>query len=141
MTLEQLIKNIGDTAIRNKLVNWYGGGGSIYELNSMTIKDYALIYLSPTGTHSVQDNYTTYNLTLFYMDRLLADKSNDVQIYSTGIEVLKTVIRDLESLPGVLDVQKGYTVQNFTETEKMSDLVAGAYATINITVINNSDCE
>ena len=140
MTLEELIKKIGEMAIQNSLVSWYGGGGSIYELNNLTIKDYSLIYVSPTGTHTATNNYTQFNLTIFYMDRLIDDNSNDVQVFSTGVEVLKNIIRGLMSIDGVLGISDTYTIQNFTETEKMSDKCGGAYATLDIMVADNGVC-
>lgn len=140
MTLDSLIKTIGQLAINNKLVNWYGGGGSLYEINSLDIKDYALIYVSPTGNHTATANYTEYQLTIFYMDRLMDDNSNDVQIFSTGVEVLKHLVREIGNLNDVLSISNSYTIQNFTETEKMSDRCAGAYATLNVTVMENYSC-
>lgn len=140
MSLEELIKQIGKMAIKNSLVSWYGGGGSIYELNSLTIKDYSLIYVSPTGTHTATNSYTRFAITIFYIDRLLDDNSNDVQIFSAGVEVLKNIIKGLGMIDGVIEVSNSYTIQNFTETEKMSDKCAGAYATLEVIVKNNDDC-
>lgn len=140
MTLDFLLKTIGQIAINNKLVNYYAAGGSIYELNALDIKDYSLIYVSPTGNHETTGNYTSYQLTLFYIDRLTDDSSNEVQIFSTGVEVIKDLVRKIGDLSDVLSVSNQYIIQNFTETEKMSDRCAGAYATVSVTVMENYSC-
>ena len=138
MTLNALIQIIGRQAIKNKLVNWFGGGANVYDINNNEVRDYALLFFSPTGTHTSTTNYTTYSVTMFYMDRLSDDNSNDIQIFSAGIEVLKRIVKDIENLDDVLSVSDEINLNNFTETEKMTDRVAGAYATFDITVANDN---
>lgn len=140
MNLEQLIAKVGDYAITHKLVNWYAGGANVYEINNGEIRDYALIYFSPTGNHIVTENITTYSVTIYYIDRLVDDLTNDTQIFSTGIEVLKQIIRGIGDMDGVLGISNSYSITNFTETLKMADKCAGAYATLEITVMNDNYC-
>lgn len=140
MTLYNILNKICSVAIKDKLVNYAAAGSSIYDLNNQTIKDYPIIYISPTGQHEIQENTTTYSLTLFYIDRLLQDSSNDVEIHSTGIEVIKNLILKIEDIGGVVDVDSRYNIQLFTETERMSDRCNGAYAQIRITVLNDTVC-
>ena len=80
MTLENLLYNIGRTAIRNKVINYSAAGSSIFELNAETIVDYPMLFISPTGNHEVRINTTDYEITLYYLDRLLRDSANDIQI-------------------------------------------------------------
>lgn len=141
MTLEHLLYSIGKVAIRNKVINYAAAGSSIYELNADTITDYPILFASPTGNHEVRTNTTDYEITLYYLDRLLRDSSNDVQIYSTAVEQLKFMMRVIEEINGVVEVADTYTISNFTETESMNDRVAGAYATVTITVMNISECD
>lgn len=140
MTLENLLYNIGRTAIRNKVINYSAAGSSIFELNAETIVDYPMLFISPTGNHEVRANTTDYEITLYYLDRLLRDSANDIQIFSTAVEQLKLVMRMIENIEGVLEVGNNYNISNFSETEKMNDSVAGAFATVTITVINVSEC-
>jgi surface protein len=140
MTLEQLLYSIGRAAIRNKVINYAAAGGSISELNADTIKDYPILFAAPTGQHEVRTNTTDFEITLYYLDRLLSDNSNDVQIYSTAIEQLRFVLKTIEDIEGVVEVGENYTISNFTETEAMNDRVAGAFATVTITVMNISEC-
>lgn len=140
MTLENLLYNIGRTAIRNKVINYSAAGSSIFELNAETIVDYPMLFISPTGNHEVRINTTDYEITLYYLDRLLRDSANDIQIFSTAVEQLKLVMRMIENIEGVVEVSDTYNISNFAETEKMNDSVAGAFCTVTITVINVSEC-
>ena len=141
MTLENLLYNIGNTAIKNKVINYAAAGSSIFELNAETIVDYPLLFASPTGNHEVRVNTTDYEITLYYLDRLLRDSANDIQIFSTGVEQLKLIMRMIENIDGVVEVAETYSISNFAETEKMNDSVAGAFATVTITVLNVSECD
>lgn len=140
MTLEGLLYAIGQIGINDKLINFAAAGGSIYEINDLTVRDYPILYVSPTGTHRMSENYTTYQVTIFFIDRLLEDNSNGVAIHSTAVEVLKNIIKKIAVLEGVAGISDEYTIQLFTETEKMKDRCNGAYATIEIMLLNESTC-
>lgn len=140
MTLERLLLEIGQVGIKDKLINFSCGGSSIFEINSLTIKEYPILYISPTGNHNVTENYTEFELTLYYIDRLLEDSSNDVNIHSVGIEALKNIINKIKRIDGVLDVSNEYTIILFKETEGMSDRCSGAYAQVRVTVQNGNNC-
>jgi len=141
MTLSRLLNTIGIIGVRDKLVNFTGCGGSVYELNDLSIHNYPILYVSPTGTHRVEENYTTYQLTIFYIDRLLEDNSNAVDIHSAAVEILKNIIRAIENTDGVIGVSDEYSINLFTETEKFKDRCNGAYATVEISVVNDTVCE
>lgn len=140
MTLYALLNTIGDLGIKDKLINYSCAGSSIYQINDLPIRDYPILYCSPTGTHNVTENFTTYQLTLYYIDRLLEDSSNDVNIHSVGIEVLKNIINKIKKLDDVIEVGENYDITLFTETERMKDRTNGAFATIEVSVLNNSIC-
>ena len=140
MTLQALLNIIGSIGIEDKLINFAGAGGSVYEINDLTIRDYPILYCSPTGTHRVEDNFTTYSIVLFYIDRLLEDNSNGTNIHSSAVEVLKNIIRKAARLDEVISISDEYTINLFTETEKMKDRCNGAYATVEFTVANDYIC-
>lgn len=140
MTLKQLIDNISQLALSQKCINYTAAGTSIYQLNPETVKDYPVLFQSPTGEHTVEDNTTTFEITLYYLDRLLEDNSNDIIIYSYSIEQLKNLVRGIEQMEGVLKVGDGYTITNVADTESFNDRLAGAYCTIDVTVFNNNVC-
>lgn len=139
MSLEFLLNNLCDVAIRYNLINYAAAGGSIYELNAETINGYPALFLSPTDDIYVDKSTTTYGLTVFYIDRLLGDSSNATQIYSNAILTITNFLRQVKSLDGILDVED-YNIRVFSETEKMNDRLNGAYARVRIRVLNTLNC-
>lgn len=140
MTLKNLLYEIAKYGIDNQIINYSAAGPSLYNLNMETIKDYPVLFASPTGSHNVSPNLTTYTITLYFIDRLTTGDENDIDILSAGVEELKNIISGIKFIEGVVDVQSDYQIINFADTQKMSDKVAGAYATIQVSTINNSTC-
>lgn len=140
MTLEALQYLVTDLALKHNLVNCAMSGPSIYAINPEDIKEYPLIFVSPTGTHTIKENTTRYSLTFFYMDRLFEDSSNEEAINSAGIETLRNLKLQLSKIEVVTDIQEDADIRLFTETERMADRVAGAYMTIWIETLNPSTC-
>lgn len=140
MTLEALQYLVTDLALKHNLVNCAMSGPSIYAINPEDIKEYPLIFVSPTGTHTIKENTTRYSLTFFYMDRLFEDSSNEETINSAGIETLRNLKLQLSKIEVVTDIQEDADIRLFTETERMADRVAGAYMTIWIETLNPSTC-
>ena len=140
MNLRILLKEIGELAKEQKLVGFSAAGTSLDQINGMEIAWYPVLFNSPTGSHMVYQNTTTYDITLYYLDRLLEDYSNDIDIYSSAIENLKNIINGIKDIPGVVQVNDGYTIRNFTNTEKMNDRLAGAYAQVRVQVVNDTVC-
>lgn len=140
MTLYKLLEEIAQRGIAKKLINYSCAGSSLYEVNARSVKDYPLLFSSPTGSHTVTRDTTTFSLTLSYVDRLEKDSINDIQTFSVAVENLKDIIATIEQIEGVVAISDSYRIYNFTETERMSDRVAGAYAQLNITVVNDEVC-
>lgn len=140
MTLQTLLYHISDVAISQTLINFTAAGTDIYSLNGMTVKDWPVLFISPTGSHTVKDNTTEFSLTFYYLDRLLTDSSNDLDILSVSIEQLKSILRLVAKIDGVVTVDSEYQITNFTETESFNDRVAGSYATVVVEVLNDTIC-
>lgn len=140
MTLKKLLNIIGEMAISQKCCHYSACGTSIAQLNPIPIDSYPVLFTAPTGNHRVQENTTTYEITLYWIDRLLEDNTNDIDIFSNSIEQLKNIIIGIRDLVEVVDVDFNYIIRNFTNTEAMDDRLAGAYCTIQITVINETLC-
>ena len=122
-----------------ELVNFSAAGASLGEINPLNVDWYPLFFIIPSGTHTVTDDTTRYDLTLYYIDRLLEDNTNTIDIFSSAIENLKNILTGARSIPGVVNVEDTYTIRNFMP-EKMNDRVAGAYAQVRISVENDSVC-
>lgn len=140
MTLKQLIDEIARLAIEQKCINYSAAGTSIYQLNPRQVDSYPVLFQAPTGEHLVTDNYTTYEISLYYLDRLTQDSINDIVIYSAAIEQLKNIVRGVSNIEGVLKVEDGYHITNFADTESFDDALAGAFTTINVVTKNNEIC-
>lgn len=140
MTLETLLYNIGELALKNNLVNAYFAGGSLYELNAETINEYPIIFLTPAGDHTVKENTTRFSLAIYYADRLWDDDRNETDICSAAIETLKNLMRQISYLDWVAYVQEEPSIRLFTETERMNDRVAGAYMQVWVEILNASTC-
>lgn len=141
MTLKNLLISISELAIREKIIYSSMAGTSLYTINPKNIEGYPVLFSSPTGDHLVEQYTTTFNVSLFYFDRLSNGDENDIDIYSAAVEQLKTLIRKIESLEGVLKVEDGYRITNFADTESFDDRLCGAYATINIVTDNKFLCD
>ena len=140
MNLKVLLKEIGEMGMAQKLINHSAAGTSLDQINGMEVEWYPMLFTCPAGTHTVRENTTRYSLTLYYIDRLLTDYSNDIDIYSSALEGLKNLVNGIKQIPGVVNVEDGYQIRNFAATEKMNDSLAGAYATLFITVVNDTVC-
>lgn len=140
MTLENLLALITEIGLNDRLVNFAACGNSVYDINSYQIKNYPLLFVSPTGMQGVSERFVTYTLTIFYIDRLLTDNSNQIQIHSIAIDALKNIINKIEAFDDVIEVEDNYNITLFTENEKFSDVCNGAFATIRVKTLNNSTC-
>ena len=140
MTLKMLCTLIAKYGIQNKIINYSAAGSDIYAINGMTIDSYPLLFCSPTGTHNIEKDTTTYEITLYYLDRLLQDSSNEMDILSTSLEALKNIIWGIERMDGIVDVSEVLPIRNVTETEAFPDRLAGAYCTFQIKVLNAYTC-
>lgn len=140
MTLQTLLNIASELGIRENLVNFCANGPSVYALNPEEIKNYPLFFLSPTDNTVVGKTQTRYGITVYYMDRLLEDSSNETQIDSVAIETLRNFLKQLENEDGIVEISEP-SIRLFTSSEKMLDRVAGAYTTVNITTLNNTNCE
>ena len=141
MTLKNLLINISNLAIREKIINSSMAGTSLYSINPKNIEGYPVLFSSPTGDHLVEEYTTTFNITLFYFDRLSNGDENDIDIYSTAVEQLKSLINKIGDIEGVLKVEDGYRITNFADTETFDDRLAGAYATIDVVTDNKFLCD
>ena len=107
------------------------GCGDIYLLNSTT-PTYSVMWLSLVS-RTDYSNFTTYQVNLFYVDRLKKDLSNEEQIISEGMEACETVVSMLKHHDDLLwDPDSNVTFTPFRE--RFSDECAGVYVNFSIQV-------
>ena len=79
------------------------------------------------------DNLRSYNIILYYGDRLLQDGSNRLGIWDDATNTLQAVINAIEDLEEVNSVGE-YTIELFEQ--KFSDMLAGGYVQLDIEVVD-----
>lgn len=139
MTLISLCRELGEMAKAQELVQYSACGSSLAEINPLDVAFYPLFFIIPAGTHTVYENTTRYSLVLYYIDRLLEDNTNTIDIFSSAVENLKNILVGARQIPGVVDIEDTYTIKCFMP-EKLNDRLAGAYAEVRITVENDNIC-
>lgn len=137
MTLYKLVQDVCNLGKAQPNVNFVTQG-DIYQLNHNQDVDYPAFVVTQ-GTHSGSDyDEEQFTLTLFAVDRLVSDKSNEIDVQSWANSVLLSVIKNIGDF-FIGTVQSGFKIQTFTE--KFDSLCAGAYVTLAINVdINDCDC-
>ena len=137
MTLTETIRTIetvvgGQPSVHSIVRN------DIFRLNTIPDAKYA-VFGWTQGQHSanVASSLVTYRFTFFYIDRLTADKKNELEIQSTGIQVLDNVLRHLETI-GVYS-EGDWTFTTFNQ--RFIDETAGVYSSVVLQVPVEGMCE
>lgn len=132
MTLFELINKLKDIAINKPNIN-YAGDGDVYTLNSLPNIDYSVFFITQND-HSIYQDTVTYNLNLFYIDRISNSEDNTLNIQSDGMLQLTNIINTLVFSEDV-DVDGDITFVPFIQ--RFADQCAGVYCTVRFVVDNN----
>ena len=109
----------------------YVGVGDVYELNAnQDVRYPAMVITQQTHSLIIDEEWYRFHFVLFYIDRLTEDKSNENQVQSIAISVLKNLVNNLEEM-GIF-TSYDYTFNTFTE--RFESLCAGAYCDIQLNV-------
>lgn len=108
----------------------------VFKLNSIPNAKYGVFaYTQGQHTTSIDGDIATYSLTLFYIDRLTADKSNQIEIQSTGTQILRNILYMMSEL----DFQiSNMPIQPFNQ--RFADECAGVYCEVSIGASNGCGC-
>ena len=136
MTLVELIKTMEVVASHQPSVNMVVEN-DIFRLNSKSDARYG-VFAFTQGQHtaSIGSSLVNYAFTLFYVDRLKNDRSNQIEIQSVGIQTLDNIIRRLDDLG--ISADTGYTFQVFNQ--RFLDECAGVFCSVNLSVPVGSAC-
>ena len=109
----------------------------IFRLNSLPDAKYAAFGWTQ-GNHSTnaESSFYTFRFTFFYIDRLTADKRNQVEIQSVGIQVLDNLIRTLVE-QGII-AENPYTFTTFNQ--RFLDECAGVFTQVALQVPLSEIC-
>ena len=129
MTLQEIINGFNEISVKQPNIHQYIKSGNIYDLSTERNAKFS-VFCVTQGTHTsnIVNGYTTYNLFLYYVDRLKSDGSNKIEIQSVALETLKNIIRTFRNKYDA-DID---TADFEVFTERFSELCGGAYATISI---------
>ena len=132
MTLFELINKLKTIAISKPNIN-YVCDGDVYTLNSLPNIDYSVFFITQND-HSIYQDTITYNLNLFYIDRISDSEDNVLNIQSDGILQLTNIINTLVFSEDV-DVEGEITFVPFIQ--RFADQCAGVYCTVRFVCNNN----
>lgn len=134
MTLSQLINLFEGIAKEQPSINMIVQQ-DVFKMNSAPSLKYG-VFAWTQGQHSGSINgMQTYSFSLFYVDRLLEDLSNQIEIQSVGCETISNILRMLDEN----DVEvSNYTIQTFNQ--RFTDECAGVFCNVNLSVLPNSLC-
>lgn len=136
MTLQQVIKAMEVVASQQPSVNMVVQN-DIFRLNGKPDARYG-VFGWTQGQHSssADSSFFTYAFTLFYVDRLKADLSNQIEVQSVGIQTLDNILRRLDDL-GIF-ISSSYSFQTFNQ--RFVDECAGAFCNVTLQVPVSSMC-
>ena len=109
----------------------------VFRLNNKADARYGVFaFTQGQHTSSVDSNLITYAFTLFYVDRLMNNRSNQMEIQSVGIQTLDNIIRSLDEMG--ISAENDYSFQVFNQ--KFVDECAGVFCNVNLSVPVGSLC-
>lgn len=111
--------------------------GDVYTIWNTSEVKYASFVVAVRSVVS-GDNVKTYNLVLYYGDRLMSSGRNKNSIWDDATNTIQSVVNKLSDL---VDCEVGeYTIECFEQ--KFEDYLAGAYANLAVEVENElGECE
>lgn len=136
MTLQEVIKVVEMVASQQPSVNMIVQN-DIFRLNSKSDARYG-VFGWTQGQHSssADSSMFTYSFTLFYVDRLRSDMSNQIEVQSVGIQTLDNILRQLDEL-GIF-ISSTYSFQTFNQ--RFFDDCAGVFCNVSLQAPISSFC-
>ena len=130
ITLNYIVDVISAIASGEKNVNTIIQG-DVYALDSLPNTKYSVFCITQND-HTEREDFIYFNFTLFYIDRLTNDDShNELLIQSTGMQVLRNIIRKACNHLDV-DVTADLVYTNFEQ--RFADVCAGTYVNVEFEV-------
>lgn len=134
MNLTELNNFIKTLSLAYPTVRNYGEG-DVYEALNSGNNEYPTIFLTISEI-STNEDITNITATLFYIDRLLDDNSNRLNIQTVGTNALKAILEKATEWSRINLETITYT----PFTEKFADLCAGVFAQFSIQINDELDC-
>lgn len=136
MTLSELIRAMEAVASKQPSIKMVVEN-DIFRLNGKADAKYGVFaFVQQQHTTSIDSNVITYAFTLFYVDRLKNDRSNQIEIQSVGVQTLDNIIRTLDEM-GIYS-ETSYSFQVFNQ--RFVDECAGVFCNVSLSVPLGSVC-
>lgn len=136
MNLQQFYDKVRQYALNTQNVESFTIG-DVYQIWNSLNMVYGAFNINLNYMRRVGD-YNIFNMTLYYGGKLLNDSSNVYEEQSNGFNTIFNVIRHLKDDYEIEDTEE---IQVYPFWQQFSDLLAGAYADVNIYVPVDDDCE
>ena len=119
--------------------------GDIYAQNYLEDLEYPMVFISATQPVTENESYWTYNLTLYYFDKITEECQDrnavdGIYIRSNGVTVLSKLVNMIRNADWCYDLgyENSYTL--FGETAVFADMLLGVYTQIAVKVPKTSVC-
>lgn len=131
--MQETIKRVEVVALKQPSIGMVVQS-DIYRLNACPDVKYG-VFAWMHGQDSISLDSVTYGFKLFYVDRLKADLSNQIEVQSVGIQTIDNILRSIDE--DGLSVLP-YTFRTFNE--RFMDDCAGVMCEVSISVPNDLVC-
>lgn len=128
MNYYNLLRTLKSLSNTHSLVNDYGEG-DVYEYMNSGMHKYPCVFMTMQNITSDSES-TNYNFTLFYIDRLISDGSNKINVQSIGVQVIKQILSKLFDIYPEIEIS---STEYTPFTEKFADDCAGGFCQISLT--------
>lgn len=137
MTLLETINIINYAAEKQPNINNIIRTGDVFDLNTDNAEQLFSAFCLTQRPHNFDNNFVTYNFTIYYVDRLTTDKSNKLTVQTTGCEILMNIMNYLND--NFQDILSNIG-QLTTFTQKFAEETAGAFVDFSIVTTRESLC-
>lgn len=136
MTLKEVIRTMEVIASGQPSVNMVVEN-DVFRINAAPDVKYGVFaFLQREHSASLDYSVISYSFTLFYVDRLKNDRSNQIEIQSVGVQTLDNIIRKMDEM-GIF-TETAYTFQVFNQ--RFLDECAGVFCNVTFSVPVGSLC-
>lgn len=133
MTLAQIITHIKDIALSQPTVRMVVDN-DVFRLNAIPDAQYG-VFAYVQGNHRSGPDEDLYRFTFFYVDRLVEDGGNELEVQSVAKSTLDNIMRALSDEFGIEEWE------TTTFNQRFSDMCAGAFCSAAISVPSDYTCE
>ena len=127
MNYYNLLRTLKSLSNTHSLVNDYAEG-DVYEYMNSGMHKYPCVFMTMNNITSDSES-TNYNFTMFYIDRLISDGSNKINVQSIGVQVIKQILSKLFDIYPEIEIS---STEYTPFTEKFADDCAGVFCQISL---------